>query len=534
MSVFKSLNSKVFTTKAQSQTPDSAYWKRLGSLALVKEFGAIDYIDFSSVEPYNFAVTCSVRVQIYNPTTRLVAKNLSSFQECAYGGTFRKDGRILLAGDEEGFVKLFDVNSKSILRLFKGHTGPVHRTSFLANNVQVASFSDDKTVRVWDISAEKVVNSFGGHSDYVRAGVASPVADNIIVSGDYAGQIRVFDTRSTSTITEMNHGNPIESVLMLPSGIVASCGGTEIRLWDILNGGKLITKISQHHKTVTCLRMTSDGRRLLSGGLDRHVKVYDIANYNVVHSMRYPNSILSMGISKNDEFLVCGMVDGMVSIQRMESEEKTTQRGDEDKKVFEPRHVDVVVQEPERPLVSKYETSLRKFEYSKALDQVLLTYVANKTPEVTVAVIHELMRRKGLTRALSHRSHASLAKILRFLIRYISDYRFTRVLIDATNILLDCYSNQFQEIIVSDLAPAFSTLLKKLKQEERVTYECLQVAGALEMLIKNGVRMDTERYPNRIELCNETYSIGGEPNRKALESLEQSDLAKRHEIINVK
>ena len=32
--------------------------------SLLKEFGPIDYIDFSPVEPHYFAVTCSVRVSI--------------------------------------------------------------------------------------------------------------------------------------------------------------------------------------------------------------------------------------------------------------------------------------------------------------------------------------------------------------------------------------------------------------------------------------------------------------------------------------
>lgn len=32
---------------------------------LLKEFGPIDYIDFSPIEPYHFAVTCSVRVCIF-------------------------------------------------------------------------------------------------------------------------------------------------------------------------------------------------------------------------------------------------------------------------------------------------------------------------------------------------------------------------------------------------------------------------------------------------------------------------------------
>lgn len=34
------------------------------SPVLVKEFGAIDYLDFSPVEPYYFAATCSARIQV--------------------------------------------------------------------------------------------------------------------------------------------------------------------------------------------------------------------------------------------------------------------------------------------------------------------------------------------------------------------------------------------------------------------------------------------------------------------------------------
>lgn len=45
--------------------------------------------------------------------------------EAAYGATFRGDGRLLVAGSEEAVVKLFDIQSKNILRVFTGHTGPV-------------------------------------------------------------------------------------------------------------------------------------------------------------------------------------------------------------------------------------------------------------------------------------------------------------------------------------------------------------------------------------------------------------------------
>lgn len=275
MAAFKPLNTSVYPNRGAALTSDSVYWKKFGWPELAKEFGAIDYVDFSPVEPYYFAVTCSVRVQVYNPITRLVAKNLSRFQEAAYGGTFRNDGRLLIAGDQEGLVKLFDVSSKNILRLFKGHEAPVHRVGFITNNnQQVASFSDDRIVKVWDIASEKPVNEFSGHTDYIRAGCTSPISQNILVSGGYDNKVRMMDTRTNTCTLEMDHESPVESLLMLPTGsIVISCGATEIRVWDAVAGGKLLAKVSQHHKTISCMRLASNGRRLLSGGLDHHVKV---------------------------------------------------------------------------------------------------------------------------------------------------------------------------------------------------------------------------------------------------------------------
>jgi U3 small nucleolar RNA-associated protein 15 len=47
--------------------------------------------------------------------------------EAAYGANFRSDGRLIVAGSEEAAVKLFDVNSKNVLRVFSGHTAPVSK-----------------------------------------------------------------------------------------------------------------------------------------------------------------------------------------------------------------------------------------------------------------------------------------------------------------------------------------------------------------------------------------------------------------------
>lgn len=338
--------------------------------------------------------------------TKLVVQNISAFEKSAYGATFRKDGRLLVAGEENGTVRLFESSSKNPLRIFRKHTAAVHRVSFTADNTHIVSFSDDKTIKLWDIPSEKVVQSYEEHKDYIRAGCASPISPNIFVSGGYDNMVKVFDTRigglnEKNVIFEVNHGRPVEALMWLPTGgIFLSAGGTSIKVWDALSSGRQIANISEHHKTITCLRMASNGRRFMSSGLDRHVKVYDIVNYQPVHSFDFPNAVLSLGVCANDEALVAGMVDGLISIQRMEAETQDAPKIPKSRKVIPVNEavIDEIVPDYDRAVEAKYDRLLRKYEYTSALDAVLVNYVTNKNPHVTVSVMQELIRRKGLAR----------------------------------------------------------------------------------------------------------------------------------------
>lgn len=145
----------------------------------------------------------------------------------------------------------------------------------------------------------------------------------MVVSGGYDNLIKMYDTRTNQVTLMLDHGSPVESLLFLPSGsLFLSAGGTAIKIWDTIAGGKLLGCISQHHKTITCLRLASDNKRLLSGSLDRHVKIYDVNTFQVVHTLDFPNSVLSLGVSKNDDTLVAGLVDGLVSVHRREEDTK--------------------------------------------------------------------------------------------------------------------------------------------------------------------------------------------------------------------
>jgi U3 small nucleolar RNA-associated protein 15 len=63
------------------------------------------------------------QVQIYSSTSLQIHKTLSRFKELAYCGSFRSDGRLMVAGGDEGHIRLFDIQGRNILRIFKGHKG---------------------------------------------------------------------------------------------------------------------------------------------------------------------------------------------------------------------------------------------------------------------------------------------------------------------------------------------------------------------------------------------------------------------------
>jgi U3 small nucleolar RNA-associated protein 15 len=58
----------------------------------------------------------------YTVVSNTVKKIIARFGQMASSGRFRYDGRLLVAGGDEGVVRVFDLNNGMILRQFKGHS----------------------------------------------------------------------------------------------------------------------------------------------------------------------------------------------------------------------------------------------------------------------------------------------------------------------------------------------------------------------------------------------------------------------------
>nr|XP_034956025.1 U3 small nucleolar RNA-associated protein 15 homolog [Zootoca vivipara] len=498
MTDYRPVKVQSFPKLGEKVTKDTSYWKNFKAPIQIKEFGAVNKIDFSPIPPYNYAVTASSRIHIYGRYSQEPIKTFSRFKDVAYCATYRDDGKLLVAGSEEGIIRLFDTSGRAALRQFDGHTKAVHVVGFLSDKFRIVSGADDYTSKVWDISSASEILSYNEHTDYVRCGCTSKLNADLFVTGSYDHTVKVFDARAEKSVMTIEHGQPVESVNLFPSGgLLVTAGGRYVKVWDFLRGGQLLVSLRNHHKTVTCLCLSSSGQRLLSGSLDRHVKVYSTTSYEVVHSFNYAASILSLALAPEDESLVVGMTNGILNVkhrkheggrgllqQRRRPAYRTFVKG----KNYIPKQEDFFVSKPVKTHLKKYDKLLRGFQVSKALDAALQDFrsTRKKPPEVIVTVMQELNRRGTLKNALAGRDEKQLSVLLSFLIRHVTDARFAPVLINVAEMIIEIYRPVVGQSSVIDRQ--FLELQNLIEKEIDLQEELLEVLGMMDALFATMAR----------------------------------------------
>ena len=96
------------------------------------------------------------------------------------------DGKRLLSAGEDNEARLWDLEGRQVIGVFRGHTSPITSVTFLRDGRRVMTASQDSTVKLWDAAPGhegKEILTLRGHSQEVTAVNLSSDGRTVLTAG---------------------------------------------------------------------------------------------------------------------------------------------------------------------------------------------------------------------------------------------------------------------------------------------------------------------------------------------------------------
>ncbi|XZO01189.1 MAG: WD40 repeat domain-containing protein [Microcoleus sp.] len=140
----------------------------------------------------------------------------------------------LASGDSKGEVRLWNLRTQKQVILIQGHSLPVNSLAFSPDGQTLLSGSDDHTIKFWNVKTGD--NSNVLEFDYEITSVVFSSDGNLFATGDYGGNIQIWDFQSKKDIFNERrvHADAVTSVVFSPDGCTLISGSKDstIAVWQ--------------------------------------------------------------------------------------------------------------------------------------------------------------------------------------------------------------------------------------------------------------------------------------------------------------
>lgn len=250
-------------------------------------------------------------------TFQTVLGNAMAPEEAALGYgqllAFSPDGIHLASATTNSVIQLWNVAKRVEERTLVGNNVAV----FSPDGLEIATGGYDSSVKIWEVATGRLIrtNNVGVEDKWVDTLAYSPDG-RWLAAGTFGHNIvRIWDAQSGKWLFDLTgHLAPVISISFSPNGRYLSCtlGNYEMKVWDLTaqrmvsmmgtgasvfspslstrllcpnydrdvkiwnpSDGREVLTLRGHTDSITGLAFTQDGSRLISGSLDRTLRVWD-------------------------------------------------------------------------------------------------------------------------------------------------------------------------------------------------------------------------------------------------------------------
>ena len=211
---------------------------------------------------------------------------ISSYKGHSYRvGVVSWNKNIISSGSKDYSIITRDIrckdNEENIIRKFYGHQQEVCGLKWSFDGSQLASGGNDNNLMVWSLHSNKPLMCNNDHIAAVKAIAWSPHQHNILASGGGTADrtIRFWNTNSFEQIFKIDTGSQVCNLVFSKSSneLVSTHGYSlnQINIWKLPNMQKIST-LTGHSFRVLYLSLSPDGQSIVTGAGDKTLKFWNI------------------------------------------------------------------------------------------------------------------------------------------------------------------------------------------------------------------------------------------------------------------
>lgn len=223
---------------------------------------------------------------------------------------FSPDGKRIASGSDDKTIRIWDVLSGQQVQILNGHTGAVNVVMFSSDGKTIISGGDDESVRLWDSNSGMLIGRFPTNRGKVYAiGLNS---FGMAAVGEWTSRdINFFNIMTGQRIRTISEADRlgIFCIAFHPNGrIMASSGSDEkISLWDS-SSGQIFKTLMDKSETIKgstrAVSFSPNGIYVASAGEDETIRIWDVNTGSITTKLKgHPNGVHSVAFSPNGRYI---------------------------------------------------------------------------------------------------------------------------------------------------------------------------------------------------------------------------------------
>ncbi|MBK8985382.1 MAG: AAA family ATPase [Chloroflexi bacterium] len=261
------------------------------------------------------------RIIFWNPANGLSVSAIepATFQDAPLviqAIAFSPDGRQLGTANGNGTARIWDIEANRWLDTFAGHASPVNAIAYHPDGQALITASADGTAKLWRIDSGQVIDSLPGGAGSLQTAAYSPDGTQIATAGQ-DGAARIWNAEPEFELLLLtDHSGAVRRVSFSPDGSLAATGGNDrtARVWDAATGASRHT-FSDHNQVVNDVALNGDNTWLASASDDFNARLWDLTTGAVrLPLLVHGGPVNSVMFSSNGRLLLTASDDGFARL----------------------------------------------------------------------------------------------------------------------------------------------------------------------------------------------------------------------------